>query len=282
MPPRRTHPDVRARVPRGRTGPAPVLVRVLLLALCAGPLAGAARGTLALWLALPLALLACALPAGAVAGLLAAALVMAAGVAALALTGGALPALWPVAAVVAVCALEVRAVVARLRRERDAMAHAAFSDPLTGVANRRMLLAMADYEIARHRRAREPFTLVMLDLDGFKLVNDRRGHAAGDQILRRLGTALTRTLRSQDTVARLGGDEFCVIAPQTAESTELLEKILAAVGSAAGAHAELAASVGTAVFPRDGASLDDLLEAADARLLAAKRRLYGSAGRRAA
>ncbi len=103
----------------------------------------------------------------------------------------------------------------RLRRERDALANAAFSDPLTGVANRRLLMSTAEHEIARHRRADERFTLVMLDLDGFKLLNDRYGHAAGDQMLRDVAVGLSRALRSQDTVARLGGDEFCVIAPQT-------------------------------------------------------------------
>ncbi len=72
----------------------------------------------------------------------------------------------------------------RLRRERDAMEHAAFSDSLTGVANRRLLMSVAEYEIARHSRADERFTVVMLDLDGFKLLNDRYGHAAGDQMLR--------------------------------------------------------------------------------------------------
>ena len=105
------------------------------------------------------------------------------------------------------------------------MQHAALSDPLTGLANRRMLMSMADYEIARHHRADARFAVVMLDLDGFKLVNDRYGHAAGDQMLCDVGAALTRVLRSQDTIARLGGDEFCVIAPETENPRALAEKI---------------------------------------------------------
>ncbi len=108
------------------------------------------------------------------------------------------------------------------------MQNDALSDPLTGLANRRLLMSMAEYEVARHRRADARFAVVMLDLDGFKLLNDRYGHAAGDQMLRDVGAALTRALRSQDTIARCGGDEFCVIAPETEDPRVLAERIVTA------------------------------------------------------
>ncbi len=162
-------------------------------------------------------------------------------------------------------------------RERDALANAAFSDPLTGVANRRRLMSTAEHEIARHLRADERFTLVMLDLDGFKLLNDRFGHAAGDQMLRDVAVGLTRALRSQDTVARLGGDEFCVIAPQTGQSPAPgRQDHQRCRAGASGGIQELHTSVGLAVFPEDGATIELLLRTADERLLAAKRRLYAT------
>ena len=87
------------------------------------------------------------------------------------------------------------AVRDRLVRERDARRASALSDPLTGVANRRSLLARIDYEIARHGRGGRSFAVLMLDLDGFKLLNDRFGHPAGDDLLREVAAALARDPR---------------------------------------------------------------------------------------
>jgi diguanylate cyclase len=97
-----------------------------------------------------------------------------------------------------------------------------------------------------------------------------------------VASALRGALRSQDTVARLGGDEFCVIAPETENPRALAEKIASSVGDAVRGYESLRTSVGVAVFPDDGAEIESLLEVADQRLLAAKRRLYGSSERRAA
>lgn len=155
-------------------------------------------------------------------------------------------------------------------------------DPLTGLANRRLLTSVAEHEIARHRRAREQFSVVMLDLDGFKQLNDHFGHAAGDRMLCDVAVALRQALRSQDTVARLGGDEFCVIAPATGDPRPLTDKIFSAVAQASRGHQELRTSIGVAVFPDDGTAIELLLRAADERLLSAKRRLHGTAERRAA
>src|SRR5437763_1988058 len=121
----------------------------------------------------------------------------------------------------------------RLQRQCETLRRSALSDPLTGVANRRALLTRIDYEISRHARGRRQFVLVMIDLDGFKSLNDRFGHLAGDDLLRDVALALQRTVRAQDTVARIGGDEFCVLAPETEGGgiLKLETRIVRAVGS---------------------------------------------------
>jgi diguanylate cyclase (GGDEF)-like protein len=170
---------------------------------------------------------------------------------------------------------------ARLEREGDTLRRDALSDPVTGVANRRSLLTRADYEIARHRRARHSFALVMIDLDGFKQLNDRFGHAAGDDLLRDVAGALRRAMRAQDTVARFGGDEFCVLAPETDErgTDRLAAKITQAVRDVSVGMEAVGGSVGVAVFPSDGTSTAELMHVADERLLAAKRRRPAEAQR---
>ena len=90
-------------------------------------------------------------------------------------------------------------------------------DPLTGVGNYRGLRERLRYEIVRHERHRRSFTVMLLDLDRFKLVNDRYGHLEGDRLLRAVGRALTKVVRDQDTVARQGGDEFSVLLPETGD-----------------------------------------------------------------
>jgi diguanylate cyclase (GGDEF)-like protein len=87
-------------------------------------------------------------------------------------------------------------------------------DPLTGVSNRRYFLELLDAEIRRSRRYRKPFTLVYMDLDNFKALNDRQGHAAGDALLSRLAEVLVRGSREVNTPARLGGDEFALLMPE--------------------------------------------------------------------
>lgn len=172
-----------------------------------------------------------------------------------------------------------------VQRERDELLVAALSDPLTGLDNRRSLLDRADYEIVRHLRERRSFALVMIDLDGFKALNDRFGHDAGDELLCDVADALIAALRAQDTVARLGGDEFCVLAPQTDRpgSPQLATRIIRAVARASAGVEAVRASVGIALFPQDGRSVEELMRAADQRLFAAKRaRRGGARSRRAA
>jgi diguanylate cyclase (GGDEF)-like protein len=179
------------------------------------------------------------------------------------------------------CVAALRQRLAMLERERDVLRRDALSDPVTGLANRRSLLARADYEIARHRRAGQSFALVMLDLDGFKQLNDRFGHAAGDDLLRDVAGALRRAMRAQDTVARFGGDEFCVLAPETdAPGTgRLAAKVSQAVRDVSVGMGTVGGSVGVALFPVDGTNAADLMHAADERLLEAKRHRPAGTGR---
>jgi len=269
---------------RGRRPSAP---RVALIAAVSAILISLAGGGEAFWFCVPAALLASSLaPTRTDATLSAAAVV---GVSALPLTGwlNTAPVPSPLLSLLIVAltvALSI-AVRERLEREREALRSVALSDPLTGIANRRLLLSRADYEIARHQRTRHSFALVILDLDGFKLLNDRFGHPAGDELLCDVAAALTHAMRAQDTVARLGGDEFCVLAPETdgPRTVPLARRIAETVGEATAGVEALSASVGVAIFPEDGASATALLQAADERLLLAKReRSARRAARRAA
>ena len=182
------------------------------------------------------------------------------------------------------CAAVLVGARERIERERDVLHDFALSDPVTGIANRRSLLIRADYEIARHRRSQRSFALVMLDLDGFKQLNDRFGHAAGDDLLRDVALALSHAMRDQDTVARFGGDEFCVLAPETDErgSARLAAKVSEAVREVSVGLEAVAGSVGVSIFPADGATATDLMHVADERLLEAKRRRPGGRSQRRA
>ncbi len=265
----------------GRHGP----TLVVGIAFLTGGAVALAGGGQAFWLCVPAALLACTPTATRFGAALGAAAVLVAAVAPELALMDPLPS--PALAIV-VPAASVAIVVAlreRFERERTALHNLALGDPLTGIANRRSLLLRAEYEIARHTRARRTFALVMIDLDGFKRLNDRFGHAAGDDLLREVAVALQDSMRAQDTVARLGGDEFCVLAPETGESGtgRLATRVAQAIGGVTAGVDAVRACVGVAVFPDDGMTASALLEIADQRLLDAKReRQRGRAQRRAA
>ncbi len=182
----------------------------------------------------------------------------------------------PAAIGAAVAERRMRALEERLRR-------LAVVDPLTGVGNPRLLAERLTYELARHRRHERRLAVCVLDLDGFKSVNDRFGHPTGDEVLRDVARALVRATREQDTVVRQGGDEFCVVAPETgdAEAAVLAARLERAVAGAVGGLA-VGSSVGWAVFPDDATDADALVERADAAQGRAKRRGRGAAVRRAA
>jgi diguanylate cyclase (GGDEF)-like protein len=267
-------------VSRRRVAPAPL--RVLLIAILTAALVAVVGGRDGFWMCVPGVLAAASVADSAAGAAWYAAPVL---VIAAAITGshrGDLPPLWEALIVPGLSVAIVGTVSRRLGHERDEMQHAAFSDPLTGLANRRMLMSMAEYEIARHHRGDARFVVVMLDLDGFKQINDRFGHGAGDTLLCEVAEALRSCLREQDTVARLGGDEFCVIAPETENPRVLADKITEAVGSVSGGHGQLQTSVGLSVFPEDGTTIEKLIRVADDRLMAAKRRRHARPQRQAA
>jgi diguanylate cyclase (GGDEF)-like protein len=169
----------------------------------------------------------------------------------------------------------VAAYARSLRQERERRLEAlSRQDPLTGLGNARLLRERLGYELARHARHDRPLAVVVLDLDGFKGVNDRFGHAAGDEVLRDVAAALERTVRDQDTVVRQGGDEFCVLAPESGaeEADRLVERLQQAVADSVSGLSGLSGSFGAAVYPQDGRSAAELLERADAVAGEAKRR----------
>jgi diguanylate cyclase (GGDEF)-like protein len=161
------------------------------------------------------------------------------------------------------------------RREADALRMAELDD-LTGLGNYRMFMRQLTAEVARSRRHEDPFSLVMLDLDGFKAINDELGHLAGDDALRLVAAALRDALREEDVCCRQGGDEFAVIAVRAGEeeARELAERLTRAIAEIPfGAEGErrLGASVGWTTFGHPARSVDELIVRADAALRETKR-----------
>ncbi len=153
----------------------------------------------------------------------------------------------------------------RLTAAAVALGEQARLDALTGVGNYRLLEERLDYELTRHRRNGTPLSLVVLDLDGFKQVNDTLGHPVGDQLLRQVARVLVSTVREQDTVVRQGGDEFCVLAPETgaSEARTLVDRIRGGLGGVIAAGVPVSASLGVATFPDDATSGEVLIAQAD-------------------
>lgn len=141
------------------------------------------------------------------------------------------------------------------------------------MANRRAFLEVAAREIERSRRYRHELSLAYLDLDGFKAVNDQRGHMVGDRVLIALAGLARATARSVDTVARIGGDEFVILMPETdaRAAVSLAERLRAACSRAAGSDAApVTCSVGVVTFECAPTDVEELLANADALMYEAK------------
>jgi diguanylate cyclase (GGDEF)-like protein len=164
---------------------------------------------------------------------------------------------------------------ALLHREAEALRMAELDD-LTGLGNYRMFMRQLTAEVARSRRYEDPFSLVLLDLDGFKAINDELGHLAGDDALRLVAIAVREALREEDVCCRQGGDEFAVIAVRAGEeeARELAERLVRAIAEipfGADGERRLGAGVGWATFGAPARSVDELILRADAALRQTKR-----------
>jgi diguanylate cyclase (GGDEF)-like protein len=165
----------------------------------------------------------------------------------------------------------------RAVEQASAAAHAAAVDPLTGLFNRRYFLSRLDEEVERARRQASPLTVMMLDVDGFKQLNDRLGHLVGDAVLRVVGDVLRRSVRLFDVCARQGGDEFAILMPGSSpeNSRQIAERIREGVEDSRPAGGpwsddlRLTTSIGIATFANTTA--EDLIDRADQALYAAKR-----------
>ncbi|WP_321789696.1 GGDEF domain-containing protein [Burkholderia pyrrocinia] len=164
-----------------------------------------------------------------------------------------------------------------LQRTNERLEYMAATDPLTGAANRRRFIERVEAEIARARRNGAPFSLLSLDLDHFKAINDCYGHQTGDEVLQRFVKKCLDAIRPYDGVARVGGEEFMVLLPQAALDTarSIGERIREAIAGAPfetgdGKPIEVTVSVGISEFGRDGETIDAILRKADERLYQAK------------
>lgn len=163
-------------------------------------------------------------------------------------------------------------------RLREEVADLAMSDDLTGIANRRLLLQRLGAECAAAQRGGEPFTLLAIDLDGFKAINDSYGHGAGDACLQLFTRAAQSRLRPDDLLARSGGDEFCAVLPASTAregamiARHIIEECRAQFAPGIGASSCIAASIGIAQWNANiGSYPERLIAAADQALYIAKK-----------
>ena len=167
------------------------------------------------------------------------------------------------------------------RKAASAIHRLAFYDVLTGLPNRRLLMDRLETQLAQAQAGGEGGALLFIDLDHFKYVNDARGHATGDELLRQAARRLSGLLRGEDMVARIGGDEFVVLltrlgtgeAAVAAAALDKAQQIRAALDEDIeidGHHYNSSASIGVALLPRPGQSVEDLLREADTAMYRAK------------
>ena len=168
--------------------------------------------------------------------------------------------------------------ISERRRGEEQLAFLAYHDPLTGLPNRALIEQQLDLALARARRTATSVALMFLDLDDFKEVNDRLGHAAGDQLLTGVAARLRGVLRDSDVLARQGGDEFLILLTDLSDDAVRAAEMVGAkvlrslrdpfvVGTA---EVRTAASIGISLFPADAADTEALLRHADAAMYQAK------------
>ena len=173
--------------------------------------------------------------------------------------------------------VEVRLLHEKARNYSKALEALALNDPLTGLANRRLLSDRMSMALIHARRNQSAMAVLYLDLDGFKEINDTLGHGAGDLVLKEVAERLKDTVREEDTVARMGGDEFLIAlwhvtgADYATSVAKRAVKALSRPYSIEGNSVKITASAGFSIYPDHGEDADTLIESADLALYEAKR-----------
>jgi diguanylate cyclase (GGDEF)-like protein len=173
--------------------------------------------------------------------------------------------------------MQVRLLYKAVNKNRELLKQQSQQDELTGLPNRRLLTERLEYTLEQARRRQRKAALLYLDLDGFKDINDRYGHACGDQLLVLAAERIRNTVRSEDTVARIGGDEFIVLLPEVSAVSDVkrpveeLLRVLEAPFELREGAVQISGSIGIAFFPGDAISAEQLISSADTALYNAKR-----------
>jgi diguanylate cyclase (GGDEF)-like protein len=178
--------------------------------------------------------------------------------------------------------LILRRVSHRIRRQMEEIQHQAYYDELTNLPNRALFRDRIEHALLASRRLGPEVTVMLLDIDGFKEINDALRHETGDQLLREFGERIRETLRVHETLARLGGDEFGILLPTGSadEATLIAERVhdaLKAPFALRGLSLEVATSIGIATYPHHGEDADALLQHADVAMYLAKEAHVGTA-----
>ncbi|AIO66571.1 diguanylate cyclase domain protein [Burkholderia oklahomensis] len=163
-----------------------------------------------------------------------------------------------------------------LKRTNQKLEHLATTDPLTGASNRRKFIEQMQAEIARAKRDGTAFSLLALDLDNFKTINDNYGHQVGDVVLRNFVRQCLTAIRPYDHIARVGGEEFMVLLPRMLAdaASGIAERVRTSIANASfgidGKHTPVTVSIGVSQYGRDGDTVDEILSVADKLLYRAK------------
>lgn len=168
--------------------------------------------------------------------------------------------------------IAIKLDITERKQAEEQIRNLALTDSLTGLANHRRLFEVLNSEINRYDRTARPFSILLLDLDELKKINDTYGHLVGSRAIARVAEVLRMQLREIDTPARYGGDEFAVVLPET--GSEATQKVARRISERLRTDAEeprLSVSSGAAIFPEDGRNIDELLAAADRALYREKR-----------
>ena len=173
--------------------------------------------------------------------------------------------------------LELKYTRDELKKALAELEKLATTDPLTGIANRRHLLTLGEREFSRVCRYDRPFSILMLDLDRFKNINDTYGHAIGDEVLKKMAEVTLSVLRTVDYFGRFGGEEFVILLPETnmKDAIEVAERIGHKIAAMQFIHLEqtinITTSIGVATYQIGDTTIDNILRRADEALYQAKR-----------